>query len=79
MKKFLVSACMALSLFAFVACNSNPAIKVAKAFLGDPTLENLMKIQELEEEMTDEEIQEYEEWVNEHSAELEEAIANLGF
>ena len=79
MKKFLVSACMALSLFAFVACNPNPAIKVAKAFLGDPTLENLMKIQELEEEMTDEEIQEYEEWVNEHSAELEEAIANLGF
>ena len=79
MKKILVLACMALSLFAFVACNPNPAIKVAKVFLGDPTLENLMKIQELEEEMTDEEIQEYEEWVIEHKEELEVAIANLGF
>ena len=79
MKKSLLSACLAFSMFALAACNTNPAIKLAKGFLDEPTLDNLMKIQELEEEMSEEDIQEYDEWVDEHRDDFEAAIANLGF
>ena len=46
-------------MFAIVACESNPAIKAAKDFLDEPTVDNLMKIQDMEEQMTAEEVDEY--------------------
>ena len=49
MKKLFVSAFVALSMFAFVACESNPAIKATQKFLDEPTLENFTAIQDMED------------------------------
>ena len=79
MKKLFVSAFVALSMFAFVACESNPAIKAAKDFLDEPTVDKLMKIQDMEELMTDEEVYEYKSWANNHKDEIKEAIKSIDF
>ena len=74
MKKLFASAFVALSLFAFVACESNPGIKAAKDFLNDPTPEKLMKIHEVEKSLTGDVKEEYEEWCEEHEDEILKAI-----
>lgn len=79
MKKLFVSAFVALSMFAFVACESNPAIKAAKDFLDESTVDNLMKIQDMEEQMTAEEVDEYKSWANKHKDEIKEAIKSIDF
>ena len=79
MKKIFASALVALSLFVFVACESNPAIKAAKDFLDEPTVDKLMKIQDMEEQMTDEEVYEYKSWANKHKDEIMEAIKSIDF
>lgn len=79
MKKLFVSAFVALSMFAFVACESNPAIKAAKDFLDESTVDNLMKIQDMEEQMTAEEVDEYKSWANKHKDEIMEAIKSIDF
>jgi uncharacterized protein YcfL len=77
MKKLFVSAFVALSMFAFVACESNPAIKASKKFLDEPTFENLMAIQNIEDEMDEKDLEEYEEWLNNHKDEIKEAAAKI--
>ena len=79
MKKFFASAFVVLSMFAFVACESNPAIKAAKDFLDESTVDNLMKIQDMEEQMTAEEVDEYKSWANKHKDEIMEAIKSIDF
>ena len=79
MKKIFASALVAFSLFTIVACESNPAIKAAKDFLDEPTVDNLMKIQDMEEQMTAEEVDEYKSWANKHKDEIVEAIKSLDF
>lgn len=80
MKKFFVSAFVALSMFAFVACESNPAIKATKKFVDKPTAENLQKIEAAIKECDADELKEYEEWCEKNEAELEKATAKaLGF
>ena len=77
MKKIFASALVALSLFVFVACESNPAIKATQKFLDKPTLENLMAIQEVEDEMSEEDIKEYEEWAIEHKDDIKKAAVKM--
>ena len=77
MKKFFASAFVALSMFAFVACESNPAIKATQKFIDNPTLENLMAIQEIEDEMSEEDIKEYEKWAVEHKDEIKKAAVKM--
>lgn len=79
MKKFFASAFVVLSMLAFVACESNPAIKAAKDFLDESTVDNLMKIQDMEEQMTAEEVDEYKSWANKHKDEIMEAIKSIDF
>ncbi len=77
MKKFFVSAFVALSMFAFVACESNPAIEAAQKFINEPTFENLIKIEKLEGSLSAEEIEEYKEWAKEHEDEILEAARDF--
>jgi uncharacterized protein YcfL len=77
MKKLFVSAFVALSMFAFVACESNPAIKATQKFLDEPTLENFTAIQDMEDKMSEADIKEYEEWVKENGEELKDAIREM--
>ena len=79
MKKLFASAFVALSMFAFVACESNPAIKATEKFLDEPTFENLMAIQNIEDEMVEKDLEEYQEWVNDHKDEIMKAIKNIKF
>lgn len=74
MKKLFVSACMALALFAMVACSSNPAIKAAEDFIDDPTSENLEKMSSATEGLSSDEEKEAEEWLKEHEEEMTEAF-----
>jgi len=69
MKKLFVSACMALALFAMVAC-SNPGIDAAKDFIDDPTLENLTNLQKVEATLSGDELKEYNEWCAENAEEI---------
>lgn len=73
MKKLLVSLFVAFSMFAFVACESNPAIKAAKKFIDKPTKENMQKIAPAVKECDAEELEEYNEWYNKNRDELEKA------
>lgn len=77
MRRVLLLACTLLSMLAFVACNSNPAIAAAEKFLSSPTVLNLTKLDKLEGALTEEEIAEYEEWCEEHEKELVEATAKI--
>lgn len=77
MKKIILSACVALSMCAFVACSSNPAIEVAEEFISNPTLENLLKMEKLEGSMSEAEIEEFKEWCEEHAEELEVAAGRI--
>lgn len=74
MKKIFVSAFVALSLFAFVACESNPGIKAGKDFLNDPTPEKLAKANEIEKTLTGDAKEEYDKWCEEHEEEILKAI-----
>ena len=77
MKKFFASALVALSLVAFVACESNPGIKAAKKFIKNPTEENNAKVEAAMEKMNDEEMKEFLQWCIEHEEEIEAAEAKL--
>ena len=74
MKKFFASVFVALALFAFVACESNPGIKAGKNFIKNPTEENFDKITEAMEQMDAEELLEFEEWWDEHEDEISIAL-----
>ena len=74
MKKFFVSAFVALTLFAFVACESNPGIKAGKNFIKNPTKENLEKMDAAMDEMDAEEMVEFAEWWDEHEDEISIAL-----
>ena len=77
MKNIFVSVFVALSMFAFVACESNPAIKAAEEFLEHPTVENLIKIEKLEGSLSAEEIEEYKEWCDENREDIAEATGQI--
>jgi uncharacterized protein YcfL len=77
MKKFFASAFVALALFAFVACESNPAIKAAKKYIKNPTVENAEKVEAAAEGLSEKEAEEFLKWCIEHADEIEAADAKL--
>ena len=77
MKKFFAAVLLLFSATLFVACSSNPAIEAAKDFLAHPRVENLLRIEKLEGSLTQEEIEEYEEWCSEHQEDVAEAVGKI--
>ncbi len=74
MKKFFASAFVVLSMFAFVACETNPGIKAAKKFIKNPTRENMEKVTAAEDKLDVEELAEFHNWCKEHENEIQAAI-----
>jgi hypothetical protein len=78
MKKFFITACMAIALFAMTACTTNSGIKAAKKLIDNPTIENYERLLEVEQTLQGKELEEYNEWAVDHMDEIVSAGMKLG-
>lgn len=78
MKKFFLTVCAVFALFAMVACTTNPGIKAAKEFIDNPNEATYERLLEIEQTLTLDEIEEYNEWAFDNMDEIISAGVKLG-
>lgn len=79
MKKFILTACMSLAIFAMVSCTSNPGIEAAEAFIDNPTTANLERMIDVVATLSGDELEEYNEWCIDNTSELYNAGFQCGY
>lgn len=79
MRKLFLSVCLVIAMVALVSCgSSNPAIKAGEKFLSNPSVETYEALQDIEDEdLTPEQMQEFEKWLLEHQQEISEAAIEM--